>query len=89
MLNCPGSKYGNFSKIFRRRIYIYCCIRKKHRTFFFAPVENITLVKESGAPSAVIDMEMSRPAADALAKRIHGRVYKGRDLRAWVPLRDW
>jgi RNA recognition motif-containing protein len=55
----------------------------------FAPVENIKLVKESGTPSAVIEMEMSRPAADALAKRIHGRIYKGRDLRAWVPLRDW
>ena len=55
----------------------------------FAPVDSIKLVKESGAPSAVIEMEMSRPAADALAKRIHGRMYKGRDLRAWVPLRDW
>jgi RNA recognition motif-containing protein len=55
----------------------------------FAPVESIKLVKESGTPSAVIDMEMPRPAADALAKRIHGRIYKGRDLRAWVPLRDW
>ncbi len=55
----------------------------------FAPVESITLMKESGAPSAVIEMEMSRPAADALAKRINGRLYKGRDLRAWVPLRDW
>jgi RNA recognition motif-containing protein len=55
----------------------------------FAPVESIKLVKDSGAPSAVIEMELSRPAADALAKRIHGRIYKGRDLRAWVPLRDW
>jgi RNA recognition motif-containing protein len=55
----------------------------------FAPVESIKLVKESGTPSAVIEMEMSRPAADALAKRIHGRIYQGRDLRAWVPLRDW
>ena len=55
----------------------------------FAPVESIKLVKESGTPSAIIEMEMSRPAADALAKRIHGRIYQGRDLRAWVPLRDW
>jgi RNA recognition motif-containing protein len=55
----------------------------------FAPVESIKLVKESGTPSAVIEMEMSRPAEDALAKRIHGRIYQGRGLRAWVPLRDW
>ena len=54
----------------------------------FAPVDKIMLVKESGTPSAVIAMEMSRPAADALAKRIDGRIYKGRALRAWVPLRD-
>ncbi len=55
----------------------------------FAPVENIRLVKQGGAPSAVIDMEMARPLAEALAKRIHGRMYQGRDLRAWVPLMDW
>jgi RNA recognition motif-containing protein len=55
----------------------------------FAPVANIKLVKESGTPSAVIDLEMTRPQAEALAKRIHGRVYQGRDLRAWVPLMDW
>jgi len=54
----------------------------------FAPVGNIKLVKESGTPSAVIEMEMSRPAADALAKRIQGRIYKGRNLHAWVPLLD-
>jgi RNA recognition motif-containing protein len=55
----------------------------------FAPVENIKLVKESGTPSALIETEMSRPQAEALAKRIHGRMYQGRDLRAWVPLMDW
>ena len=27
--------------------------------------------------------------AEALAKRISGRMYQGRDLRAWVPLMDW
>jgi hypothetical protein len=32
---------------------------------------------------------MTRPQAEALAKRIHGRVYQGRELRAWVPLMDW
>lgn len=55
----------------------------------FAPVDAIQLVRESGAPSAVIEMEMSKPQADALAKRIEGRIYKGRPLRAWVPVMDW
>ena len=55
----------------------------------FAPVEKIKLVKESGTPSAVIDMEMTRLQADALAKRINGRIYQGRELRAWVPVMDW
>ena len=55
----------------------------------FAPVDKIKLVKESGAPGAVIEMEMSRAQADALAKRISGRMYQGRALNAWVPLMDW
>jgi RNA recognition motif-containing protein len=55
----------------------------------FAPVERIKLVKESGTPSAVIEMEMTRASAEALAKRISGRIYQGRDLRAWVPAMDW
>ena len=55
----------------------------------FAPVEKIKLVKESGTPSVVIEMEMTRPQAEALAKRIHGRNYEGRQLRAWVPTMDW
>ena len=55
----------------------------------FAPVEKIKLIKESGTPSAIIEMDMTRPQAEALAKRIHGRMYQGRDLRAWVPLMDW
>jgi hypothetical protein len=55
----------------------------------FAPVEKIKLIKESGTPSVVIDMEMTRPQADALAKRINGRMYQGRALRAWVPVMDW
>ena len=32
---------------------------------------------------------MPRQQAEALAKRIQGRLYKGRELRAWVPLMDW
>jgi RNA recognition motif-containing protein len=55
----------------------------------FAPVDAITLVHESGTPSAVIEMDMTKPQADALAKRIQGRQYQGRALRAWVPLMDW
>ena len=55
----------------------------------FAPVDKIKLVKESGTPSAVIDMEITRLKADALAKRINGRMYQGRELRAWVPVMDW
>jgi hypothetical protein len=55
----------------------------------FAPVEKIKLANESGTPSAVIEMEMTRPQAEALAKRIQGRVYKDRALWAWVPTMDW
>jgi RNA recognition motif-containing protein len=55
----------------------------------FAPVDKIKLVKESGAPSAVIEVDTGRPMAEALAKRIHGRIYQGKPLRAWVPLMDW
>lgn len=55
----------------------------------FAPVDKIKLVTEGGAPTAVIDMEMTRPQAETLAKRIQGRMYQGRELRAWVPVMDW
>jgi RNA recognition motif-containing protein len=55
----------------------------------FVPVETIKLLNESGNPSAVIDMETTRPAAEALAKRINGHMYQGRALRAWVPIMDW
>jgi RNA recognition motif. (a.k.a. RRM, RBD, or RNP domain) len=55
----------------------------------FAPVDKIKLVKESGKPSALIEMEMTRAQAEALAKRINGRSYEGRELRAWVPAMDW
>jgi len=55
----------------------------------FAAVDSIKLMRESGAPTAVIDMEMSKADADALANRIQGRIYEGRELRAWVPIMDW
>jgi len=54
-----------------------------------APVEHIHLVAEGSAPSAVINMEMTKLQADALANRIQGRMYNGRPLRAWVPVMDW
>jgi hypothetical protein len=55
----------------------------------FAPVDTITLFHESGTPTALIELETSREHAEALAKRIQGRMYKGRELRAWVPIMDW
>lgn len=55
----------------------------------YAPVEHIRLVRESGTPTAVIDVDMPRASADALARRISGRIYEGRTLNAWVPLQDW
>jgi hypothetical protein len=55
----------------------------------FAPVESITLLHESGTPSALIEMDMTREQAEGLAKRIAGRIYKGRPLNAWVPAMDW
>lgn len=54
-----------------------------------APINSVKLVPEGGAPSAMIEMEMTRAEAEALARRIQGRIYKGRELRAWVPLFDW
>jgi len=32
---------------------------------------------------------MTKADADALAKRIQGRIYEGRELRAWVPIMNW
>ena len=55
----------------------------------YAPIEKIKLVKESGAPSAIIEADLPRPSAEALATRIAGRIYKGKPLNAWVPLHDW
>ncbi len=55
----------------------------------FASVDAIKLFNDSGTPSAVIEMDMARPQAEALAKRIQGHIYQGRALRAWVPIMDW
>ncbi len=55
----------------------------------FAPVEKIALIKEGSMPAAAIEMEMmTRTQAEVLAMRIDGLIYKGQELRAWVPLRD-
>lgn len=53
------------------------------------PAEKIKLVKEGSAPSVIIEMEMTRAGADALAKRIQGKLYEGKALSAWVPTMDW
>jgi len=55
----------------------------------YAPVEKISLVKDSGAPTAIIEVTMGRPQAEALAKRISGRMYQGKPLNAWVPMKTW
>ena len=49
----------------------------------------IKLFNESGKPTALIELETSREHAEALAKRIQGRIYQGRPLNAWVPIMDW
>jgi RNA recognition motif-containing protein len=55
----------------------------------FAQADKIRLAKETGTPTALIDVDMSRAQAESLAKRINGRSYQGRLLRAWVPKMDW
>ena len=54
-----------------------------------APINAVKLVTEGGTPTAMIEMELSRADAEALARRIQGRMYQGRELRAWVPLFGW
>ena len=53
------------------------------------PVESIRVFMEGSAPSAMVELEMSKVQADALAKRLNGRIYKGQELRAWVPVMKW
>ena len=55
----------------------------------YAPVEKISLIKESDAPTAVIETDLTHAHATALAKRINGRRYHGRALTAWAPTMDW
>ena len=53
-----------------------------------SPIEKVALVSEGSKPAALIDIEMSRVGAGALAARINGHIYKGQRLQAWVPLID-
>jgi RNA recognition motif. (a.k.a. RRM, RBD, or RNP domain) len=55
----------------------------------FAPAEKVTLIKESGTPTAIIETGTSREQATALATRINGRLHHGRALTAWVPTMGW
>ncbi|MDM0047089.1 hypothetical protein QTH91_21535 [Variovorax dokdonensis] len=55
----------------------------------FAQADKIRLAKESGTPTALIDVDLPRAQAETLAGRINGRSYQGRVLRAWVPKMDW
>jgi hypothetical protein len=55
----------------------------------YAPIEKISLIKESGAPTAVIETDATHAHAKALAERIKGRLYQGHTLTAWVPTMDW
>jgi RNA recognition motif-containing protein len=55
----------------------------------FAEADKIRLANESGTPTALIDVDLSRAQAESLAKRINWRSYQGRVLRAWVPKMDW
>ena len=56
-----------------------------------APPETIKLVREGDPknPTAVIETEMSKAAAETVAKKIQGRIYQGKPLRAWVPMSTW
>ena len=55
----------------------------------FAQANKIRLGNESGTPTPLIDVGISRAQAESLAQRINGRSYQGRVLRAWVPKMDW
>lgn len=55
----------------------------------FATADKIRLADQSGTPTALIDIDGSHAQAESLARRINGRSYQGRLLRAWVPKMDW
>lgn len=55
----------------------------------FAMTGAIAINRDGSAPTAMIDVAMTRDQAQALAARIQGRMYQGRALTAWVPSMDW
>jgi hypothetical protein len=55
----------------------------------FVPVESVRLFVEGGAPTAMIDTEMGQLQAEALCRRIQGRLYQGKPLNAWIPAMPW
>ena len=55
----------------------------------FAMTGPITINRDGSAPTAMIDVAMTKEQAQALARRIQGRMYEGRALTAWVPSMDW
>ena len=54
-----------------------------------APVDRIKLLKEGLAPFALVEIRMTAEPARGLARRVHGSVYGGRALTAWLPLPGW
>ena len=54
-----------------------------------AVCDTVTINRDGSAPSAIIEVAMTREKAQALAKRIQGRLYKGQPLTAWVPSMGW
>ena len=55
----------------------------------FVPMESVKLFREGGAPSVMIETDMGQLQAEALAKRLQGRIYQGRALNAWIPAMPW
>jgi len=54
-----------------------------------AVCDTVTINRDGSAPTAIIEVAMTRDKAQALAKRIQGRLYKGQPLTAWVPSMGW
>ena len=54
-----------------------------------AQCDTVTINRDGSAPTAIIEVVMTREQAQALAKRIQGRLYKGQPLTAWVPSMGW
>ena len=54
-----------------------------------AHCDAVTINRDGSAPTAIIEVVMTRDKAQALAKRIQGRLYKGQPLTAWVPSMGW